>query len=200
MAHRGCGRKEVPSGLFAPVTGRDEAPRPVTGVVVRRCGFDRRPAPFSGQLSPWPAFGTPGGAWSRSGTGSRPGWGAPHSTQMPRSLALSLLSWVLRRINSLRSGVWARWRSYSRRFSCLASSSAGVGSTRGFGVLGWGVAFFRLVVFCLALGFLVVALRGVVDFLGLTRRLGSSNGKLSTNICLLEGFIPAWAGEPAPGR
>ena len=120
--------------------------------------------------------------------------GAPHSTQMPRSLALPLLSWVLRRINSLRSGVWARWRSYSRRFSCLASSSAGVGSTRGFGVLGWGVAFFRLVVFCLALGFLVVALRGVVDFLGLTRRLGSSNGKLSTNICLLEGFIPTRAG------
>ena len=39
---------------------------------------------------------------------------------------------------------------------------------------------------------------GVVEFLGLTRRLGSSNGKLSTNICLLEGFIPAWAGEPAP--
>ena len=116
--------------------------------------------------------------------------------QMPRSLALFLLAWVLRRFRSLRSGVWARWRSYSRRLSCLASSSAGVGSTRGFGVLGWGVAFFRLVVFCLALGFLVVALRGVVDFLGLTRRLGSSNGKLSTNICLLEGFIPAWAGEP----
>ena len=115
---------------------------------------------------------------------------------MPRSLALFLLAWVLRRFRSLRSGVWARWRSYSRRLSCLASSSAGVGSTRGFGVLGWGVAFFRLVVFCLALGFLVVALRGVVDFLGLTRRLGSSNGKLSTNTCLLEGFIPAWAGEP----
>ena len=54
---------------------------------------------------------------------------------------MSLLSWVLRRINSLRSGVWAHWRSYSRRFSCLASSSARVGSTRGFGVLGWGVAF-----------------------------------------------------------
>ena len=49
----------------------------MSGVVVRRCGFDRRPAPFSGQLSPWPAFGTPGGAWSRSGTGSRPGWGGP---------------------------------------------------------------------------------------------------------------------------
>ena len=54
---------------------------------------------------------------------------------------MSLLSWMRRRIHSLRSGVWARWRSYSRRFSCLASSSAGVGSTRGFGVLGWGVAF-----------------------------------------------------------
>ena len=61
---------------------------------------------------------------------------APHSTQMPRSLALSLLSWVLRRFRSLRSGVWSRWRSYSRRLSCLASTSAGVGSTRGLGVLG----------------------------------------------------------------
>ena len=77
-------------------------------------------------------------AWHRVSSGMG---GAPHSIQMPRSLALSLLSWVLRRINSLRSGVWARWRSYSRRFSCLASSSARVGSTRGFGVLGWGVAF-----------------------------------------------------------
>ena len=65
-------------------------------------------------------------AWHRVSSGMG---GAPHSTQMPRSLALSLLSWVLRRINSLRSGVWARWRSYSRRFSCLASSSARVGST-----------------------------------------------------------------------
>ena len=60
-------------------------------------------------------------AWHRVSSGMG---GAPHSIQMPRSLALSLLSWVLRRINSLRSGVWARWRSYSRRFSCLASSSA----------------------------------------------------------------------------
>ena len=77
-------------------------------------------------------------AWHRVSSGMG---GAPHSTQMPRSLALSLLSWVLRRINSLRSGVWARWCSYSRRFSRLASSSARVGSTRGFGVLGWGVAF-----------------------------------------------------------
>ena len=122
------------------------------------------------------------------------GGAAPHSTQMPRSLALSLLCCVLRRFSSLRSGVWFRWLSYSRRVSCLASSSAGVGSTLGFGVLGWGaargVAFFRLVGFFLALGFLVVALRGVVDFLGFPWRLGSLKGKLSTNICLLGGLIP----------
>ena len=55
------------------------------------------------------------------------------------------------------------------------------------------VVFSRLVVFCLALGFLVVGLRGVVDFLGFARRLGSSNGKLSTNICLLGGLIPVIA-------
>ena len=73
----GCGREEVPAGLFAPVTGRDEGPRPVSGVVVRRCGFVRRPAPSSGQLFPWLAFGTPGVAWCRSGSGSRPGWGEP---------------------------------------------------------------------------------------------------------------------------
>ena len=129
----------LPGHVGTPLLGSG-SPKP--GEAVRKCGSVRRPAPFSGQLSPWPAFGTPGVAWSRPGTGSRPGWGgAPHSTQMPRRLALSLLSWVLRRINSLRSGVWARWRSYSRRFSCLAPSSARVGSTRGFGVLGWGVAF-----------------------------------------------------------
>ena len=48
------------------------------------------------------------------------------------------------------------------------------------------MAFFRL-----ALGFLVVALLGVVDFLWVPRRLGSSKEKLSTNTCLLGGFIPA---------
>ena len=54
-----------------------------------------------------------------------------------------MLSWCgpVSRRRFCPAGVWARWRSYSRRFSCLASSSAGVGSTRGFGVLGWGVAF-----------------------------------------------------------
>ena len=105
---------------------------------------------------------------------------------------------ALRRFSFLRSGVWFRRLSYSRRVVCLASTSAGVGWTRGFGVLGWGaalgVAFFRLVGFCLALGFLVVALRGLVDFLGFPRRLGSSKGKLSTNICLLGELIPAHAG------
>ena len=63
--------------------------------------------------------------------------GSPHPTQIPRSLALSLLSWVMRRFSSLRSGVWALRRSYSRCLSCLASTSAGVGSTLAFGFLGW---------------------------------------------------------------
>ena len=115
--------------------------------------------------------------WQRVSSGM--GGAVPDSTQIPRSLALFLLSWVLRRFSFLRSGVWFRRLSYSRRVVCLASTSAGVGWTRGF---------------CLALGFLVVALRGLVDFLGFPRRLGSSNGKLSTNICLLGGLIPARAG------
>ena len=55
------------------------------------------------------------------------------------------------------------------------------------------MAFFRL-----ALGFLVVALLGVVDFLWVPRRLGSSKEKLSTKTCLLGGFIPVHAGQ-APG-
>ena len=36
----------------APVTGRDEAPRPVSGVVVRRCGFARSLLPFLGSSLP----------------------------------------------------------------------------------------------------------------------------------------------------
>ena len=43
--------------------------------------------------------------------------GAPHTTQMPRSRALSLLSWVTRRFNSFRSGVWFLFCSYARRAS-----------------------------------------------------------------------------------
>ena len=122
---------------------------------------------------------------------------------MPRSLALSLLCCVLRRFSSLRSGVWFRRLSYSRRVVCLASTSAGVGWTRGFGVLGWGaalgVAFFRLVGFCLALGFAAGFLRGVMDFLGFPRRLGSSKVKLSTKTCLLEGLIPVAARSGSAG-
>ena len=114
-----------------------------------------------------------------------------------------LLSWVLRRFSFLRSGVWFRRLSYSWRVVCLASTSAGVGWIRGFGVLGWGaalgVAFFRLVGFCLALGFLAVALRGLVDFLGFPRRLGSSKGKLSTDICLLGWLIPVAARSGSAG-
>ena len=57
------------------------------------------------------------------------------------------------------------------------------------------MAFFRL-----ALGFLVVALLGVVDFLWVPRRLGSSKEKLSTNTCLLGGFIPSSVGPEFTGR
>ena len=162
-------------------------------------------------------------AWHRVSSGMG---GAPHSIQMPRSLALSLLSWVLRRINSLRSGVWARWRSYSRRFSCLASSSARVGSTRGFGVLGWGVAFrdvFTAGLFQLwgrpplLAGFgrekvnskvwpiahscggtpPLVPVAGGVS--GLSPR-GRVNPQPQVHSDLLNGSIPAWAGEPRRPR
>ena len=159
-------------------------------------------------------------AWHRVSSGMR---GAPHSIQMPRSLALSLLSWVLRRINSLRSGIWARWRSYSRRFSCLASSSARVGSTRGFGVLGWGVAFrdvFTAGLFQLwgrppllagfgrekvnskvwpiahSCGETSLMLGIISSQRGLSPRgRGNRNWKLSSP--LPNGSIPAWAGEPS---
>ena len=121
--------------------------------------------------------------------------GSPHSTQRPRSLDFSLLCCMLRRFRALRSGVWFRRLSYSRRVSCFASTSAGVGWARGWGAAR-GVAFFRLVGFCLALGFAAVFLRGVVDFLVLPQRLGCLKVKLSTNICLLGGFVPASAGQP----
>ena len=131
--------------------------------------------------------------WHRVSSGME---GASHSTQVPRSLALSLLCCMLRRFSSLRSGVWDRRRSYSRRVSFLASTSAGVGWARGFGALGLGAAlglvFFRLV----GLGLAAVFLRGAVDFLGFPSGLGTSKVKLSTNICLLGRTIPAWAGEP----
>ncbi len=161
-------------------------------------------------------------AWHRVSSGMG---GAPHSIQMPRSLALSLLSWVLRRINSLRSGVWARWRSDSRRFSCLASSSARVGSTRGFGVLGWGVAFrdvFTAGLFQLWGRPLLLAGFGREKVNSKVWPIAHSCG-VSPGCCLIHRdmvglsphlrgnlvvggpygvtirSIPAWAGEPGPG-
>ena len=62
--------------------------------------------------------------------------GFGQSLQMPSFLASSRLAWAMRRRSSLRSGVWRLFRSYFRRFSSLASTCAGVGSTRGLGVLG----------------------------------------------------------------
>ena len=96
--------------------------------------------------------------------------GAPHSTQSPRDLALSLLSWVLRRFSSLRSGL----SSYSRWFCSLASTSVGVGSTRGFG-------FFT---FWLALA----------DFLLDLGLFGVRMTKVLSKMRSLE--PPGWAGEP----
>ena len=82
--------------------------------------------------------------------------GAPHATQSPRDLALSLLSWVLRRFSSLRSGL----SSYSRRFCSLASTSAGVGSTRGFGFFTFWLA---LADFLLDLGLFGVRMTKVLS-------------------------------------
>ena len=116
--------------------------------------------------------------WHRVSSGME---GAPHSTQIPRSLAFSLLCCMLRRFSSLRSGVWDLWRSYSRRVSFLASTSVDVGWARGFVDLCWGsawdVAFLRLVGFCLALGFAAVFLAGCCGFLGLSLGFGHLEGE-----------------------
>ena len=82
--------------------------------------------------------------------------GAPHATQSPRDLALSLLSWVLRRFSSLRSGL----SSYSRWFCSLASTSVGVGSTRGFGFFTFWLA---LADFLLDLGLFGVKMTKVLS-------------------------------------
>ena len=73
-----------------------------------------------------------------------------------RDLALSLLSWVMRRFSSLRSGLC----SYSRRFCSLASTSAGVGSTRGFGFFTFWLA---LADFLLDLGLFGVRMTKVLS-------------------------------------
>ena len=65
------------------------------------------------------------------------------SLQRPSDLAFCRFSWARSLRYSLRSGVWLLCRSYSCRSWCLASTSAGVGSTRGFGSLALGIAFGR---------------------------------------------------------
>ena len=100
--------------------------------------------------------------------------GAPHATQSPRDLASCRLAWAKRRFNSLRSAVRFLCRSYSCRFCSLASTSAGVGSTRGFG-------FFT---FWLALA----------DFLLDLSLFGVRVTKVLSKMRSLE--PPAWAGEP----
>ena len=106
--------------------------------------------------------------------------GAPHSTQSPRDLALSLLSWVLRRFSSLRSVL----SSYSRWFCSLASTSVGVGSPRGFGsTRGFGFFTFWLALgdFLLDLGLFGVRMTKVLSkmrslgppgWAGMTRQTG----------------------------
>ena len=61
--------------------------------------------------------------------------------QSPRDLASLRFSWAMRLCSALRSGVCALFRSYARRTSFLASTCSGVGSTRAFGFLAFGVAF-----------------------------------------------------------
>ena len=56
--------------------------------------------------------------------------------QMPSSLGSRRLAWIESRCCSLRPGVLFLFLLYPRRFSFLASTCAGVGSTRGLGVLG----------------------------------------------------------------
>ena len=125
-----CESLDVKVPRFTPAPGWDEAPRPVSG------RLSSEDPGLSGILLP-PLLGSLPGLLAvlpvLLGTYLVPGLvrdgGAPHATQSPRDLALSLLSWVMRRFSSLRSGLC----SYSRRFCSLASTSAGVGSTRGFG-------------------------------------------------------------------
>ena len=69
--------------------------------------------------------------------------GEVQPTQSPAAFALSRLSCAWRRWYSLRSGRWARFRSYSRRSCCGASGSLGwggdrfLGGTPGFGGTGF---------------------------------------------------------------
>ena len=100
---------------------------------------------------------------------------AQQSTHSPRALASFRLAWVWWRCSSLRSGVLFLFRSYSCRFSFLASTSAGVGSGRRF-----GVGFLQ--------GLLMVGFRfSFRDFFSLAwgpppALLGSGNGMVSVKV------------------
>ncbi len=59
---------------FAPVPGRDDESGAWDRVAVRRTWSGRIPSPFSGQLFPWPVFGTPCVAGCRSGIEFRREW------------------------------------------------------------------------------------------------------------------------------
>ena len=82
--------------------------------------------------------------------------GAPHATQSPRDLASCHFAWAWRSLFSLRSGLC----SYSCRFCSLASTSAGVGSTRGFGFFTFWLA---LAAFLLDLGLFGVRMTKVLS-------------------------------------
>ena len=151
----------------------------MSGVVVRRCGFDRRPAPFSGQLSPWPAFGTPGGAWSRSGTGSRPGWGEPRCRlDLRRNIRVyprvgggtsNVHEDLERKLGSIPA--WAGEPSGNRYGECLQPVYPRVGG---------GTIMAEEDAFCVP---------------GLSPR-GRGNLDCANRPTLYRGSIPAWAGEP----
>ena len=118
--------------------------------------------------------------------------GFGQSLQMPSFLASSRLAWAMRRRSSLRSGVWRLFRSYFRRFSSLASTCAGVGSTRGLGVLGvrsFGTTFLG--------GFLTFGFCGGFQVGGLLFLFfWTDRSMVYWKSCLSAWCIPAPAGEP----
>ena len=132
------------------------------GVVVRRSWSSRRPVPSAACSLCCLAFSraclwycrccsahTLHLVWSGMG-------GAPHATQSPRDLASCRFAWAWRSLFSLRSCLC----SYSCRFCSLASTSAGVGSTRGFGFFTFWLA---LADFLLDLGLFGVRMTKVLS-------------------------------------
>ena len=107
--------------------------------------------------------------------------GEVQSTQSPAAFALSRLSCAWRRWYSLRSGRWARFRSYFRRSCFGASGSLGLW-VAGFlvALLGWAGRGFFPVLF-VAFG---------------PRRVFLGSAKVCSSVILLE----CCAGSPARGR